>query len=174
MQDADLFFELAGIAGVFVGFGALIAIRSGGASDTFEIAYMRGVVSAGLLTIVAAVAPVTFSRYPIDDHGVWGLSSVVVLVGFLLLVLVNVLTPEYRSDMTLRVVGSLPRWLVAAGMSAVGIMVAFLVLAPIVILVGWAPELEASLYFTVVVLTLLWAGWLLLQMVFRGRQPSTA
>ncbi len=33
MQDADLFMELAGIAGVFVGFGALIAVRSGGASD---------------------------------------------------------------------------------------------------------------------------------------------
>ena len=27
MQDADLFLELAGIAGVFVGFGALIAVR---------------------------------------------------------------------------------------------------------------------------------------------------
>lgn len=68
MQDADLFFELAGIAGVFVGFSALIAIRTGGASDTFEVAYMRGVVSVGLLTIVAALAPVTLSRYPLEDH----------------------------------------------------------------------------------------------------------
>ncbi len=38
MQDADLFLELAAIAGVFVGFGALIAVRGGGASDTFEVA----------------------------------------------------------------------------------------------------------------------------------------
>jgi len=32
MQDADLFMDLAAIAGVFVGFGALIAVRSGGAA----------------------------------------------------------------------------------------------------------------------------------------------
>ncbi len=62
MQDADLFMELAGIAGVFVGFGALISVRAGGARDAFEIAYMRGVVSFGLLTIVAALAPVTLGR----------------------------------------------------------------------------------------------------------------
>ena len=37
MQDADLFMELAAIAGVFVGFGALIAVRSGGLSDAFEV-----------------------------------------------------------------------------------------------------------------------------------------
>ena len=47
MQDADLFMELAAIAGVFVGFGALIAVRSGGASDAFEVAPMRRVVSSG-------------------------------------------------------------------------------------------------------------------------------
>ena len=29
MQDADLLLSLAGIAGVFVGFGALISTRSG-------------------------------------------------------------------------------------------------------------------------------------------------
>jgi hypothetical protein len=76
MQDADLFMELAGIAGVFVGFGALIAVRGGGASDAFEIAYMRGVVSYGLLTIVAALAPVALGRYGLAEHQVWALSSV--------------------------------------------------------------------------------------------------
>ena len=33
MQDADLFMGLTGIAGVFVGFGALIAVRSGGPTE---------------------------------------------------------------------------------------------------------------------------------------------
>jgi hypothetical protein len=174
MQDADLFFELAGIAGVFVGFGALIAVRTGGVSDTFEVAYMRGVVSMGLLTIVAALAPVTLSRYPLDDHQVWALSSVVVLVGFLVSLSVNAWTPEYRADMTLRVWATLPRWLVVAGLASVGVMAIWIVLVPIVILLDLAPELEAALYFSTVVLMLLWAGWLLLQMVFRGRQPADA
>ena len=57
MQDVDLFLELAAIAGVFVGFGALIAVRGGGVSDTFEVAYMRGVVSMGLLTVVGGPRP---------------------------------------------------------------------------------------------------------------------
>jgi len=35
MQDTELFMELAGIAGVFVGFGALIAVRTG------EVSAMR-------------------------------------------------------------------------------------------------------------------------------------
>ena len=41
MQEAGLFVTLAEIAGVFVGFGALIAVRSGGASDAREVAGIR-------------------------------------------------------------------------------------------------------------------------------------
>jgi hypothetical protein len=37
MQDVDLLVQLAGIAGVFVGFGALISVRSGGPSDAHEV-----------------------------------------------------------------------------------------------------------------------------------------
>ena len=59
MQDADLFIGLAGIAGVFVGFGALIAVRSGGASGRMEVGYTRGMVVFGVLAVVAALAPVT-------------------------------------------------------------------------------------------------------------------
>ena len=40
MQDTDLFLSLA--AGAFVGFGALISVRSGGASEAHEVTYIRG------------------------------------------------------------------------------------------------------------------------------------
>ena len=115
MQDADLFMELAGIAGVFVGFGALIAVRSGGASEPFEVAYMRGVVSMGMLTVVAALAPVTLGRYDLTEHQVWALSSAVVLVG--LVVMVAAQRPDARVPGELgergsRRPGSRPRWLV--------------------------------------------------------------
>lgn len=63
MQDTELFIELAGMAGVFVGFGARIAVRSGGASDAFEVAYVRGVVLMGLLA-AAAARSLTFSLLP--------------------------------------------------------------------------------------------------------------
>ena len=49
MQNVELFVHMAEIAGVFVGFGALIAVRSGGASGA-EVAPMRAVVS--LLSLI--------------------------------------------------------------------------------------------------------------------------
>ena len=169
MQDADLFLSLAGIAGVFVGFGALIAVRGGGASEVDEIALMRTVVSTGVMTIVAALAPVTFARYDLPEHQVWLLSSVLVLVGFLAMAAANARRPEYRAVLMARTPGGLG--VVADGVSALAALLA--VLAPIAIVLGLLPELEAALYFTVVVLILLSAGWVLLSLVF-SRRPTTA
>ena len=98
MQDADLFVGLAGIAGVFVGFGALIAVRSGGPSEPLEVAPMRVMVSMGMLTIVAALAPVTLGRYDLTDHQVWALSSALILVGWFLILVASARTPEYRAS----------------------------------------------------------------------------
>jgi hypothetical protein len=42
---------------------------------------MRMVVSMAMLTIVAALAPVTLGRYDLTDHQVWALSSALALVG---------------------------------------------------------------------------------------------
>jgi hypothetical protein len=56
--------------------------------------------------------------------------------------------------------------------------VAFLMLAvavpPIVIILDLAPGAEAALFFTAVVVILLWTAWQLLQLVFRRRHPATA
>jgi L-asparagine transporter-like permease len=165
MQDADLFLELAGIAGVFVGFGALIAVRSSGASPD-EVGYMRGVVSFGLLTVVAALAPVTISRYAPTEHQAWALSSVLVLVGLVGLIVVMARTPEYRANMA--ATWRSGRLKAIENLASVPLSIA-LGLAPIVIILGLAPELEAAIYFTLVVLLLLSAGWVLLDLVFSQR-----
>ena len=47
---------------------------------------MRGVVSMGALTIVAALAPVTLSRYGLTEHQVWALSAILVLVGLVVMI----------------------------------------------------------------------------------------
>jgi len=57
MQNPELFIHLAEIAGVFVGFGALIAVRSGGASGRVEVGLTRGMVALGVVVIVAGFAP---------------------------------------------------------------------------------------------------------------------
>jgi hypothetical protein len=171
MQDADLFMELAGIAGVFVGFGALIAVRGGGAIDAFEIAYMRGVVSYGLLAVVAALAPVTLGRYDLAEHQVWALSSVAVLVGLVAMTVLNASTPEYR-DETATAMRS--RWLLVLALLGIVSLMLAAALAPIVIILDVAPGLEPAFYFTAVVVILLFGAWFLLQMVFRRRHPATA
>jgi L-asparagine transporter-like permease len=162
MQDADLFLSLAGIAGVFVGFGALISTRSGGASDAPE-------VWMGLMAVVAALAPVTIGRYGLTEHQVWVLSSVLVLVGTWGMIAISNLMPEVKAD---RAAAS-RTFLMAE--TALSLLFAIpLILAPVAIVLGLLPELEAALYFTVVVLILLMAGGSLLELVYSQRRPATA
>jgi Na+/melibiose symporter-like transporter len=176
MQDADLFMELAGIAGVFVGFGALIAVRGGGATGREEVAGVRGVVSMGALTIVAALAPVTLSRYEVTEHQVWALSAVLVLVGLVVMIGAMARTPEYRGNWSAEIeatrMAQRPRWLVAVEGAAYVLSMLAWVAIPIIVVLGVAPDLEAALYFTVVVLSLAMAGWTLLGLVYLQRGPS--
>ena len=174
MQDADLFMGLAGIAGVFVGFGALIAVRSGGPSEPLEVAPMRMMVSMAMLTIVAALAPVTLGRYDLTDHQVWALSSALALVGFVLIPAVSARTPEYRVAWSMSTAASRLTLGDVIYWAAFALYMVVLLVAPIIIMLGVAPELEAALYFTYVVLILLGAGWALLGLVFAQRLPASA
>jgi hypothetical protein len=178
MPDTEGFLELAGIGGVFVGFAALIAVRSG-APTGFEVGYMRGVVTIGMLSIVAALAPVTLARYDLTEHEVWALSSAVALVGGLILFGAMARTPEYRtnwrSDMQQARArpASFRPWM-AIGLAAYALFMLVVTLAPIVILLGAVPVLEGAIFFTVVVLLLLGAGWALLELVFSRRSQESA
>jgi hypothetical protein len=177
MQDADLFLELAGIAGVFVGFGALIAVRSGGPSDALEVAPMRVVVTMGMMAVIAALAPVSVARYGPMAHEVWALSSVVVLVSLLVLGVVSARTHEFRESWAMATTPARARGLqtveAVEGAAYVLYMISVF-LAPIVIVLGVVPDLEAALYFTVVVLILLGAAWGLLGLVYLPRRPASA
>jgi len=168
MQDTELLLSLAEIAGVFVGFAALISVRSGGASDPHEVVYMRAVVWMGLMTVVAALTPVTLGRYALAEHQVWALSSVLVLAGYFGMVAFSVRMPEIKEDevratRTFRVVEN--------AFSLLWALVTILALGAIVL--GLAPELEAALYSTVVVLILLGSAASLLELVYTQRRPAT-
>jgi hypothetical protein len=170
MQDADLFMELAGIAGVFVGFGALISIRGGGASGNLEVGMLRGTVSFGALTIVAALAPVTLGHYGVTEHGTWALSSVLVLIGNVAMLAAMARTPEYRANRGAGYGGS--RWLALVDLLAMALWVLATFLGPIVIVLGVVPDLEAALYFTAVVVLLFEAALVLLTLVYAGQDSG--
>jgi hypothetical protein len=173
VQDADLFIGVAGIAGVFVGFGALIAVRSGGPSGWQEIAPMRTVVAMGMLTVVAALAPVTVGRYGLTEHQVWALSGAITLVGWFLMFVPMARTPEWREGWASAPATSWTPSEVVGTVVYVLYMIAVF-LAPIIIVLGAAPDLEAALYFTYVVLILLGAAWSLLGLVYLPRRPAGA
>jgi len=85
-------------------------------------------------------------------------------------------TPEYKPNAVamLEADRARPRWLVAVEGAAWALYVLAAFLAPVVIVLGVARELEAALYFAAVVLVLLGAGWFLLDLVFAQRRPATA
>ena len=176
MQDADLFLELAGIAGVFVGFGALIAVRGSGPSEPLEVAPMRTVVTLGMMAVIAALAPVTLSRFGLAGHEIWAPSSAVVLACWLGLLVINLRTSEYREGWatmaTARAHGVRAGEIVEDATFAFYILVSMV--TPIVIMLGVAQDLEAALYFMVVVLILLGAAWALLWLVYMERRPAKA
>jgi L-asparagine transporter-like permease len=131
-------------------------------------------VSMAMLTIVAALAPVTLGRYDLTDHQVWALGSALILAGWLVILVASARTPEYRASWaasygTHRLT---PSEVVEGGAFVLYLIVSFV--TPIIIVLGVAPDLEAALYFTVVVLILLGAGWTLLGLVFAQRRPATA
>ncbi|MCU0477515.1 MAG: hypothetical protein MUE92_02030 [Chloroflexi bacterium] len=174
MPDTELFLSLAEIAGVFVGFGALIAVRGGGVSGRVEVGYTRGMVMFGVLTVVAALAPVTLARYDLSEHQVWALSSALVLVGWLVFFATQARTPEYRANVVAGYEATRARRVVVVESVAIGLYMLVAVLAPIAIILAVAPDLEAALYFTVVVVILLGAAWLLLALVYAQRMPAGA
>jgi hypothetical protein len=117
--------------------------------------------------------------YGLTGHEVWALSSAIYLVGLLVMLASMAGTPEYRTGWAgeLQAVRAEPplRVFWAAIQTAVYVIYMLaLFLLPISVLLGVAPGLEAALYFTVVVLILLGAGWSLLGLVFAQRRPASA
>ncbi len=173
MPDTELLIPLAEIAGVFVGFGALIAVRAGGAGEPQEVAAVRFVVGMGVLTIIAALAPVTLGSYDLGDHEVLVLSSVLVVVVWWVVSFAHLRSPEYKEAVQI-VMPTRPTTQKALEYAGMWLIIGGSAIALVVIVLGVAPELEAALYFTVVVLLLVLAAWTLMALVFRERRPGSA
>ncbi len=166
MPETDLLLSLAEIAGVFLGFGALISIRSAGTSDAYELTYIRGVVSMGTYVIVAALVPVTLGYYGITGHELWLLSSLVFVAVFWGTFAVEVVrVPESR------VVGLATPWArrVVSGLLYVPMNVAL-----VLVVLGLFPDQEPALYLTALGLLLVFAASFLLSLAYSFGRPQTA
>jgi len=164
MQDADLFMELAAIAGVFVGFGALIATRDGGPADVVEVGSIGYVVLLAIDVVAVALAPVVLSRFDLTGHGLWLVCGIVALVLFWGgIAAVERLPGQQRAYREAR-----PPLRARAQLELAG--VAFWLpatVALVLVVLGGLPDQEAALYFAAMVLLLLMDAFFLLTIVFR-------
>jgi hypothetical protein len=168
MQDTELFLAVAEIAGVFVGFGALIAVRGAGAGDVFDVAGIVMVVFQGIVVVIVALAPVVIGRFGVTEHALWGTCSALFLVSF------------FGGDEILRRISPERRaWLAAFPLRVRGRMelvgaVAWgpMAFALVAILLGLFPDQEPALYFASVALALLMALGILLLVVVGRMRPN--
>jgi hypothetical protein len=166
MQDADLLVALAGIAGVFVGFGALISTRD---ADRSELWLIRNVVNEGLMVVATALVPVAIARYDLAGHELWRLCSLIVLVGDWVVI---ILLHTRREHMAMQ----------ALQTRATRVTLAFLFLllevpfqlALILVVLGVFPDVEPALYLTAVVLALFQGAGLLVMLVYSQGRPAAA
>jgi len=169
MQDTDLLLSLAEIAGVFVGFAALISIRSSGVVNPREVTYIRVVVWTGAVVVVAGIAPVVIGRYGVADHQMWAACSLLVLALSWGLWLTNNRMPEHRMDMA-----TYPRAVVVGYTILLAVLFVPQNAALILVVLGSFPDLEPALYLTAVALGLVLGGTALLGLVFSQGRPQTA
>ena len=165
MQDTELFLSLAEIAGVFLGFGALIGVRSASTSDAFELTSIREVVVMGTQVIVVALVPVTLSHYGITGHEVWLLSSLVFLAVVWGMYAMDQRVPETRA---LEVGTHRTRRAVS--------MVLFVPqqVALVLVVLGLLPDQEPALYLTAAGLLLVFAATFLLSLALPFGRPQPA
>ena len=124
--------------------------------------------------LLAASPPSRHAQWPGAHHHVWALSSALALVGFVGMIAVSARTPEYRAGWAMSAATARLTPGDVVGWAFYVLYMIVLVLAPIIIMLGVAPDLEAALYFTYVVLILLAAGWTLLSLVYLQRRPASA
>lgn len=168
MPNTELLIHLAEIAGVFVGFGALISLRTETSTDEYEVTMIRLIVWTGIVVVVTALFPVVLADYGIEGRGLWITSSVLFLVLFWIGGMVtDRLSPERsrylkRIPRRTRIRFEIPALFLWGPMN----------IALVAVLFGFFPEQEPVLYVTAVALNLTMDALLLLYLVYRQGSPQ--
>lgn len=161
LQDFGLLMTMAQIAGIFVGFGALISITSKSTIDASQLGQIRAVVTIGLVVIVAALLPVGLGHYGLEGHTLWLLCSLVFLSLSWAVTLYSLQRPENR-EFTLARARANPLMAVFFWL-----LLEIPMQLPLVLTVlGWYPQLEVAFYITALVLNVFQAAFVLAQFVY--------
>jgi hypothetical protein len=166
VQALDLFVTLAEIAGVFIGFGALISVTRLRDIESAQLGQIRAVVTIGLVVMVAALTPVGLDRYGVTGHNLWLLSGLVFLALSWAVIVLSLRRPENRQ-------------LVIAQARSEPLKAAFFwillelpVQVPLFLIVlGARPDLDQAFYLTALIFNLFEAAFVLAQLVYSQVRP---
>ncbi len=164
VQDLGLFLSIAEIAGVFVGFGALISLLRD-QQEEGRVA-VHGVIGNGLVALVAALIPVALSQYGLTGRALWSGSSGAFLLLCWAAIWGGLHNPEIRGAARVHAKAN-PVLTIAFW----GLLEAPLQFPLVLILLGIGLTHAGALYFTALVMCLVQAAFLLGRAVF-SRVPS--
>ena len=166
MVDNETLMHVAEIAGVFVGFGALIGVRSEATRDV-EVMMIRQIVLSGIVVVVTALFPVMLGAFGVTGRCRWATSAGVFLVlwwgsGILNqwdLERTRVLAAITRRARLRMEIPSVPIW-------------AFMNITLVMILTGRFVGQEPALYLAAIASNLFLTAGMLLYLVYLQRFPS--
>jgi hypothetical protein len=165
-QEIEVFVAMAEIAGVFVGFGALISVTRQSEIEADQLGQIRGVVTVGLVVMVAALIPVGLDRYGVAGHNLWFTAGLVFFTFNWAVIILSLRRPESR-QLAVRQARSSP-----LSAAFFWLLLELPVQIPLVlILLGSRPDLEAAFYLTALVFNLFEAAFALAQLVYSQARP---
>jgi hypothetical protein len=172
MPETDLFLSLAEIAGVFVGFGALIAVRSG-RMELHDVNNIRWVMTTGIWVVITALAPAIIGSYGVNGHDLWLACSLLGLALLAVMIVVFGRSPENVAEVN-AVLDTTPLWVTALwAVPTIWLPMASLVAALVLVALGLLPDQERALYLTAVAIGLFMGAVGLFSAVFlRHHAPS--
>ncbi|MHA6524708.1 hypothetical protein [Tessaracoccus sp. G1721] len=165
-MKAEVFMQFAEIAGVYVGFGALIGARSSRVTDVHDLVYLRSVLGLGVWVVVAALVPVAVSGYGVHDHTLWLSSALAALVIWVVVLVVDSRTPETKAMN--RAPEPLDRVFPLVGLPLHIIIAASLTL----IILGVWRGVDEALYLTALAAGVVFAGYTLLALIMSQKQHA--
>jgi len=165
--EIELFVHFAEIAGVFVGFGALISLRSTHVTDVHDWVYIQAVLGLGVWVMIAALVPIAVSRYGVQDHALWLSSALVALAIWATYLIALIRRPESR--MLNRSPEPMDRRFPLGGLPLHFIIAVSLIL----IIFGVWRRVDEALYVTALAAGVVFAGYTLLMSVMSQKHDAT-
>lgn len=160
LEDVVLFVTIAEIAGVFVGFAALISVTRRSDIEAPQLAQIQAVVTIGLLVVVAALIPVGLGFYGVEGRGLWVASSATYLLLNWAVILIALQRSTNRDLARAQVrnspIGAVFFWLLELAIQVPLLLIIF----------GLNRELDIAFYMTALVFHLFEAAFILAQLVY--------